>query len=114
MWTLYGIANCDTVRRARRYLDGVGQDYQFHDFRRDGLGETLLREWVAELGWDTLLNRRGLTWRRLPEAARSDLNQERAVGLMLENPTLIKRPILDTGTQRVIGFSEDRYADLSP
>jgi len=112
MITLYGIPNCDTVRKARRWLDAHEINYQFHNFRKEGLTASQLQSWVAELGWETLLNRRGTTWRKLPEQERSGINQSIAIQLMLDNPTLIKRPILDLGTSCHTGFSETLYQKL--
>lgn len=112
MITLYGIPNCDTVRKARRWLDAHEISHQFHDFRKEGLMKSLLQEWVAELGWEALINRRGTSWRNLPEQERNSINQSTAIQLMLKNPTLIKRPILDLGTSRHIGFSEAQYQEL--
>ena len=112
MITLYGISNCDTVRKARRWLDAQKIDYQFYDFRNQELQASLLQDWIAELGWEALINRRGMSWRKLPESERDNIDQSSAIRLMLENPTLIKRPILDTGSSRHIGFSETQYQDL--
>ena len=109
MVTLYGIPNCDTVRKARRWLDQQGIAYRFHDFRRDGLDEARLRAWVVELGWETLLNRSGTTWRSAPDAVKAGLTAETAIAFMLQAPAAIKRPVLDIGEQRVVGFSEARY-----
>ena len=109
MITLYGIPNCDTVRKARRWLDTQGIAYRFHDFRKDGLDEARLRAWVVELGWETLLNRSGTTWRSVPADIKAGLNTETAIAFMLQAPAAIKRPVLDTGEQRVVGFSEARY-----
>lgn len=112
MTTLYGIANCDTVKKARRWLDEHGVAYAFHDYRRDGLDEPRLRGWAAELGWETLLNRRGTTWRRLPSAVREGIDAESAIGVMLESPAIIRRPLLDMGQTRHVGFSPDAYQAL--
>jgi len=112
MITLYGIPNCDTVRKARRWLDAQDINYQFHNFRKEGLQASLLQEWEAELGWETLINRRGTSWRKLPEQTRKEIDQSSAIQLMLENPTLIKRPILDLGNSRHVGFSETQYQEL--
>ena len=110
--TLYGIANCDTVRKARKWLSENGVEFQFHDFRKDGLDESQLRAWVAELGWEALLNRRGTTWRKLPEAVRDGIDGESAIAVMLEQPAIIKRPLLDLGSERRLGFSADAYREL--
>lgn len=112
MTVLFGIKNCDTVKKARKWLDAHGVDYRFHDFRADGLDEALLRGWVSELGWETLVNRRGTTWRQLPAEARESIDEAAAIALMLEHPALIKRPVLDLGERRVVGFSDQAYADL--
>lgn len=110
--TVYGIQNCDTVRKTRRWLDEHGVAYRFHDFRRDGLEDSQLRAWCEELGWETLINRRGTTWRRLPEEQRTGLDEATARKLMLSQPALIKRPVLDLETRRVVGFDAERYAEL--
>ncbi|HYN79671.1 MAG TPA: ArsC family reductase [Lamprocystis sp. (in: g-proteobacteria)] len=112
MVTLYGIANCDTIKRTRRWLALHRVEYRFHDYRKDGLTEAQLRPWVEELGWEALLNRRGTTWRNLPEAVRDGIDQESAIQVMLETPTIIRRPLLDTGEQRVLGFAEPLYQEL--
>ena len=112
MTTLYGINNCDTIKKAKRWLDQANVPYRFHDYRKDGLELTQLREWAAQLGWEQLLNRRGTTWRNLDEAHKSAINEERAIDLMLTYPALIKRPLLDTGNQLVLGFDPDRYQQI--
>ncbi|MFZ5594082.1 MAG: ArsC family reductase [Pseudomonadota bacterium] len=112
MATVYGIKNCDTVKKALAWLDDHGITYQFHDFRKNGLDEQLLREWVKELGWEALLNRRGTTWRRLPEPDRENLDEARAIRLMLAQPSVIKRPVLDVGTSRHLGFGVTDYERL--
>ena len=110
--TLYGIKNCDTMKKARRWLDDNGVAYRFHDYRVDGLDRRQLRRWVDELGWETLLNRRGTTWRALPEPVRETLDAAGAVKLMLDNPAVIKRPLLDTGKRRLVGFDPEIYRQL--
>lgn len=112
MITLYGIKNCDTVRKARRWLDQHQVNYRFHDLRADGLDEATLRKWVDTLGWDPLLNRRGTTWRTLSELQRQDLDPTKAMTLMLANPTLIKRPVLVRDRVILVGFSETDYSEL--
>jgi len=114
MVTLYGISNCDTVRKARAWLDGHGVSYRFHDFKRSGIDESQVQGWAAELGWETLVNRRGTTWRRLREPERDRIDEESAIRLMVEQPSLIRRPVLDTGGARHVGFSEARYQELFP
>lgn len=110
MITLYGIPNCDTVKKARAWLTAQGVAHRFHDHRADGLDPVQLRAWVDELGWETVLNRAGTTFRKLPEADRADLDADRAVALMLAQAGMIKRPILDLGDRRLIGFKADVWA----
>lgn len=110
--TLYGISNCDTIRKARKWLTHAGVEYSFHDYRKDGLDQQQLETWVQELGWEALLNRRGTTWRSLPEEQKTAINQELAIKLMLEQPAMIKRPLLDTGSARHLGFSDNQYSTL--
>ena len=103
---LYGIRNCNTVRKARAWLDARGLVYAFHDYKTAGVDEARLRAWAAELGWEKLLNRAGTTFRKLPEAAKSNLDEGKALTLMLAQPEMIRRPILDLGGARLVGFSE--------
>lgn len=109
MLTLYGIKNCDTVKKARAWLERNGIAYRFHDFRSDGLDAKLLQRWTDQLGWEALLNRRGTTWRNLPESTRATVDAVRAQKLMLEQPALIKRPVLDDGKVSSVGFREAEY-----
>ena len=113
MITLYGIKNCDTVKKARKWLETRGVEYRFHDFRADGLDAKQLKAWVKELGWELLLNRRGTTWRKLPDAVRDAIDAASAIEIMLEQPAIIKRPVLDLGDRRVVGFKEADYQHLS-
>jgi arsenate reductase len=110
--TVFGIKNCDTIRKARRWLDGRGVEYSFHDVRSDGLSRTQLEGWAATLGWENLLNRRGTTWRKLPESVRNAINKRTAIKLMLEQPAMIKRPVLDLGNSLHLGFSEKTWTGL--
>lgn len=112
MITLYGIPNCDTVRAARKWLTANGIDYSFHDFRKDGLNEKQLKAWVKELGWETLLNKRGMMWRKLPDNKKENLDENKATAIMLAEPAIIKRPVLDMGKQSHVGFSKDEYQQL--
>lgn len=112
MIKLYGIKNCDTIKRARRWLDQNGIDYRFHDYRTDGLTPELFDELETELGWDAMLNRRSTSWRQLSESDRQNLEREKAKHLMLSHPTLIKRPILDADHQLIVGFSTDLYQNI--
>ena len=109
MYTLYGIHTCDTVKKARKWLDDRDIQYRFHDYRSDGLDTTLLDRLEQALGWDNMLNRRSTTWRQLDAREKADLDAESARALMLKQPTLIKRPVLDTGTRITIGFSPSQY-----
>jgi len=112
MVTLYGISNCDTIRKARRWLNEQSIEFRFHDYRKDGLKRDQLSGWADELGWEALLNRRGTTWRKLPQAERDNIDQASAIDLMLAQPAMIKRPLLDTGKQRLLGFNEQQYREL--
>lgn len=105
MHTLYGIKNCDTVKKARSWLDQNGIAYQFHDFRADGLTPELLQHFAEHLDWTKLLNRSGTSWRQLSAEQQSGLTQEKAMQLMLDTPTLIKRPVLDAGDKLILGFN---------
>lgn len=111
MPVLYGIKNCDTVKKARRFLEQHGMAYQFYDYRADGLDRPLLEKFVAELGWEALLNTRGTTWRKLDEARRQQITDaQSAIPLMLEMPAMIKRPLLCApGKPMILGFSESNY-----
>jgi arsenate reductase len=109
---LYGISNCDTVRKARRWLDEHGIDYRFHDVRRDGLDRKMLQDWEQQLGWEQLLNRRGTTWRKLPGAVRDSIDGASALQIMLEQPAIIKRPVLDDNRQLHLGFSAGSYRSI--
>ena len=108
--TLYGIKACDTMKKARDWLDQHGVAYQFHDYKAVGIDKPRLQAWVDELGWEVVLNRAGTTFRKLPESDRQDLDAARAIDLMLAQPSMIKRPVLDLGTQRLVGFKPDLYA----
>ena len=112
MITMYGIPNCDTIKKARRWLDAHGVEYRFHDYRKDGITAARLKSWADELGWEALLNRRGTTWRKLPEAEREGLNKSKALGLLAKHPAMIKRPLLDNGRQKLLGFDEAAYSKL--
>jgi arsenate reductase len=104
MIRMYGIKNCDTVKKARAWLDAQGTAYDFHDYKSAGVDEARLRAWVAELGWDKVLNGAGTTFRKLPDADKAGLDADKAVALMLAQPSMIKRPLLDLGDRRLIGF----------
>jgi len=109
---LFGIKNCDTVKKARRWLDEHNLAYQFHDFRQDGLDQETIDGWLNIVTWETLLNKRGTTWRKLDEPRKEQLDRTTAVALMLENPTLIKRPVLVTDNHCQVGFKDADYLAL--
>jgi len=112
---VYGIDNCDQVRKARAWLRAQAVPFRFHDFRADGVDAALLARWMGHLPWDALLNRRGLTWRQLDATRKAGVvDQSSAVELLLESPTLIKRPVLEAGDRIVVGFSEPIYRNLFP
>ena len=111
---LYGIRNCDTIKRARAWLDARGTPYAFHDYRVAGIDEGRLRGWVTELGWEKVLNRAGTTFRKLPDADREGLDAAKAVALMLAQPSMIKRPVLDLGDRRLVGFDAAAWAAAVP
>ncbi|HZR72175.1 ArsC family reductase [Bradyrhizobium sp.] len=108
--TIYGIKNCDTMKKARAWLDSHGVAYDFHDYKAAGAPKDKLKAWASELGWETLLNRAGTTFRKLPDAEKQGLNERKALALMLEQPSMIKRPVLDVGGKLLVGFKPDVYA----
>ena len=112
MVEMYGIANCDTIRKARRWLAGHGIDYLFHDYKKEGVDARQLARWVERVGWETLLNKRGTTWRKLPDADKMGVDRDKAIALMCAYPSMIKRPVLILDDQIVVGFSEPQYGGL--
>ena len=110
--TLYGIPNCDTIKKARSWLREHDIDLVFHDYRKQGVTPQLLQSMAEELGWEVMLNRRGSTWRTQPEEVRTGIDQASALGLMLDNPAIIKRPILDADGRLHIGFSSQQYEEI--
>ncbi len=106
---LYGISNCSTVKKAKDWLDNNNLDYQFHDYRKQGLTLELLESFEAVLGWESILNKRSTSWRQLNEDQKLSISKETALQFMLATPTLIKRPLLDTGKTMIIGFTEKNY-----
>mgnify|MGYP001212173067 CR=1 FL=1 len=109
MTTLYGIKNCDTVKKARKWLDENNINYSFHDFRSDGITETQVADWLQELSADNLINKRSTTWKQLSDTERDRAFGDQAAQLLCAHPTLIKRPLLDTGKQRYVGFKAEQY-----
>lgn len=110
--TLYGIRNCDTMKKAWTWLDGHGVAYAFHDYKREGIDRARLEGWVRQVGWEPLLNRAGTTFRKLPDADRLNLDEAKAVDLMLAQPSMIKRPVLETDERLVVGFRPETYAEV--
>ena len=110
--TLYGIPNCDTIKKARSWLADHAIDYRFHDYRKHGVQLELLQSMAAELGWEAMLNRRGTTWRAVPDAVRAKLDEDVALQLMLETPAIIKRPILAARGRLYLGFSPQQYQEI--
>jgi len=106
---LHGIRNCDTMKKAWTWLDQNGVAYDFHDYKKQGIDRARLERWVAEAGWETLLNKAGTTFKNLPEADKQDLTEERAIALMLAQPSMIKRPVLETEDGLLAGFKPDAY-----
>jgi arsenate reductase len=108
--TIYGIKNCDTMKKARAWLDQKGAAYAFHDYKTAGIDRARLEAWAGKVGWETLLNRSGTTFRKLPEADREGLTEKKAIALMLAQPSMIKRPVLDLGAGKlIVGFKPDQY-----
>lgn len=108
---LFGIKNCDTMKKAFNWLSENGVDYEFTDYKKAGVAAAHLADWSQRAGWETLLNKRGLTWKKLTDAERADVNEAKAIELMAQYPSLIKRPVLDTGRQLIIGFTPENYAE---
>ena len=107
---LHGIANCDTVKKARSWLDAQGIAYAFHDYKKSGIGEDKLREWVAQAGWEKVLNRAGTTFRKLDEADKTGLDADKAVRVMAAHTSTIKRPIVEHGGELLVGFDAARWS----
>src|SRR5215471_18008445 len=107
--TIYGIKNCDTMKKARAWLDDHGVAYAFHDYKTQGIDRARLEAWAGIAGWETLLNRAGTTFRRLPEADKEGITEKKAIALMLAQPSLIKRPVLEAGRELLVGFKPDIY-----
>ncbi|HEV7266937.1 MAG TPA: arsenate reductase [Falsiroseomonas sp.] len=108
--TIHGITNCDTMKKAVAWLDARGTTYRFHDYKREGIERATLEGWAARLGWEALLNRAGTTFRKLPDAEKADLTEARAIALMLSQPPMIRRPVLEADGQLLVGFAPDAWA----
>jgi arsenate reductase len=109
MTTIYGIKNCDTMKRARAWLDAHKVAYAFHDYKASGIDKATLEGWAKKVGWETLLNRAGTTFRKLPDADKDGLTERKALALMLAQPSMIKRPVLDKGGKLTVGFQSKVY-----
>jgi arsenate reductase len=107
--TLFGIPNCDTVKKARVYLDGRGVAYHFHDYKKAGIDAVDLKRWAKEVGWEKLLNKAGTTFKKLPDADKTDIDEAKAIALMLANPSMIKRPVVEGGMTLLVGFKAEIY-----
>jgi len=107
--TIYGIKNCDTMKKARDWLDGHGVAYAFHDYKATGIDADHLKTWAGKVGWEVLLNRAGTTFRKLPDADKAGIDEAKAISLMLAQPSMIKRPVLDTGSKLLVGFKPELY-----
>lgn len=112
MLTVFGVRSCDTCRKARKFLAENDIEYRFHDVRDDGLDIQMLERWTARIDWTKLLNKQSLTWRKIPEVDRSETTKSRAFALIIENPTLLKRPVLESETFIAVGFSEKRFSEF--
>ncbi len=113
MITMFGIKNCDTIKKARKWLEAEGIEYQFHDYKKDGLSPDALNDWVNDLGWEALVNKRGTTWRKLPDDVKESIDQASAIEIMLENTSIIKRPLLiDGADNKLLGFKADDYQEF--
>ncbi|MGO4570984.1 ArsC family reductase [Microvirga sp. 2TAF3] len=112
--TLYGIKNCDTMKKARAWLDANGVGYTFHDYKAQGIDQARLETWARAVGWEALLNRAGTTFRKLAEADKAGLDERKALALMLDQPSMIKRPVLDLDGRLIVGFKAEQYEEAVP
>lgn len=110
--SVYGIRNCDTMKKARAWLESHGVPHEFHDYKVSGISAGKLAAWTKQVGWEALLNRAGTTFRKLPDAAKANLTESKAIRLMLEQPSMIRRPVLERGRTLLVGFQPDKYAAL--
>ena len=110
--TIYGIRNCDTMKKAKAWLEAHGVDHDFHDYKTEGIDRATLEKWAKTVGWEVLLNRAGTTFRKLPDDAKQNIDERKAIKLMLEQPSMIKRPVLERGRTLLVGFTEDCYSAI--
>ena len=113
MTTIYGIKNCDTMKKARAFLDKKGVAYEFHDYKATGIDRGRLEGWAKKVGWETLLNRAGTTFRKLPDNDKEGLTEAKAIALMIAQPSMIKRPVLEAGAKLLVGFKPEQYETLA-
>ena len=109
--TLFGIKNCDTMKKAMKWLDDNSVAYHFHDYKKEGVPEQRLRQWLEALGWETVINKRGTTWRKLDDVVKESMNTEKSVNLAMENSSVIKRPILQSNDFILVGFKADEWGN---
>jgi len=112
MIKIYGIPNCDTMKKALKWLDKNNLKYEFHDYKKLGVPENNLKSWVKTAGWEIILNKRGTTWRKLDENIKNNINDTSSIQVMLDNPSAIKRPVLESGRILIVGFKEEEYKTL--
>ena len=112
MVTIYGIKNCDTMKKARTWLEKKGVAYDFHDYKTAGIDKAKLETWVGKVGWEVLLNRAGTTFKKLPDKDKANVTEKKAIALMLAQPSTIKRPVVEAGAKLVVGFSSENYAKV--
>ena len=112
MTTMYGIKNCDTIKKARTWLEAHKVAYSFHDYKASGIDKPTLEGWAKKVGWEVLLNRAGTTFKKLPDACKTNLDEKKAIALMMEQPSMIKRPVLDIGGKLTVGFKPEVYAKV--
>ena len=112
MTTLYGIKNCDTVKKARKWLELNGVDYRFHDMREDGIDQQQISSWIQQLGWETVVNKRSTSWKQLEPELRNGMDENAAIKAILANPTLVKRPLLDIDGNYTVGFNATDYTSI--
>ncbi len=110
--TIYGIKNCDTMKKARHWLDAHGVAYAFHDYKTEGVAKSDLEKWAKAVGWEILLNRAGTTFRKMPDKDKENVTEKKAIALMLDQPSMIKRPVLDAGGKLTVGFKPETYEKL--
>ena len=113
MIKIYGIPNCDAMKKARKWLDNNNLEYEFHDYKQLGVPEKNLKQWVKDAGWEVVLNKRGTTWRKLDDDIKNNIDESSAIRVMMDNPSAIKRPVLESSETLLIGFNEGEYITLA-